>query len=152
MPDVLLESEKRAHLSSIGLVSRSPLGRKMQFFTTTFPGSATSIEMSCVLDELHKYFRNKIIVIWDSLQGHKGLENKYRRQHPVWFHFERLPTYSPELNVVEFCWNQIKNVEMANFVPKNGRQVVDQVQRATQKINEDKTLLQNFLKHIRLKR
>jgi hypothetical protein len=28
------------------------------------------------------------------------------------------PTYSLELSVVEQCWNQIKNVELANFAPK----------------------------------
>ena len=124
----------------------------MQFFTTTFPGSAKSGVMSSVLDEWHKYFRDTVILIWDNLQGHKGLEVKYRRHHPDGFHAERLPTSSPELNVVELCWHQIKNVEMVNFVPKNGRQVVAQVQLAAQKINQNKTLLQNFLKHIRLKR
>lgn len=103
--------------------------------------------MSGVLDELHKHFRGTIILIWDNLQGHKGLEARYRREHPEWFHFERLPTYSPELNVVEQCWNQIKNVEMANFAPKNAKQVVNQVQLATKKINENKTLLLNFLRH-----
>ena len=151
-PDILFESEKRGHLSSIGLVSLSPIRHNMKFFTTTFSGSAKSAEMSYVLDELHKHFQRKIILIWDNLQGHKGLQAKYEREHPEWFHFERLPTYSPELNVVEMCWNQIKNVEMANFVPKNQKQVVTQVKLATHTINKNKTLLQNFLKHIRRRR
>ena len=107
--------------------------------------------MSCVLDELHEYFRRKVIIVWDNLQDHKGLQVKYERQHPDWFHFERLPTYSPELNVVEQCWNQIKNVEMANFAPKNQNQVVKQVELATQNINENKKLLPAFLIHAILK-
>jgi transposase len=151
-PDIILESEKRAHLSSIGLVSLSPIRHRMKFFTTTFPGSAKSAEMSYVLDELHQHFRGKVILVWDNLQGHIGLQAKYERQHPGWFHFVRLPTYSPELNVVEQCWNQIKNVEIANFAPKNQKQVVAQVQLATSAINKNKTLLPNFLKHIKLKR
>ena len=60
--------------------------------------------------------------------------------------FERLPTYSPELNVVGQCRNQIKNVEMANFAPKKIKQVDTQVELATQAINKNKTLLPNFLK------
>jgi transposase len=147
VPDVLIESEKRAHLSSIGLVSLSPIRHDMKLFTTTFRGSAKSGEMSWVLDELHKHFRGTVIIIWDNLQGHKGLQAKYEREHPGWFRFERLPTYSPELNVVEQCWNKIKNVEMANFAPKNCKQVVTQVELATKKINENKTLLPNFLRH-----
>jgi len=122
----------------------------MQFFTTIFPGSAKSAEMSYVLDELHKHFKCKIILIWDNLQGHKGLEQKYQREHPDWFHFECLPTYAPELNVVEQCWNQIKNVAMANFAPKNQKQVIQQVQLATKAINKNKTLLHAFLKHTKL--
>jgi len=151
-PDIILESEKRAHLSSIGLVSLSPIRLDMKFFTTTFPGGAKSAEMSYVLDELHKYFPGTIILIWDNLKGHIGLQAKYEREHPDWFRFERLPTYSPELNVVEQCWNQIKNVEMANFAPKNQKQVIEQVELATKTINENKTLLPNFLKHCKLKR
>jgi transposase len=151
-PDIIIESEKRAHISSIGLVSLSPIRHKMQFFTSTFRGSAKSAEMSYVLDELHKHFKRKVIIIWDNLQGHKGLQAKYERERPSWFHFERLPTYSPELNVVEQCWNQIKNVAMANFAPKNCKQVVEQVELATKAINENKLLLPNFLKHIKLKR
>jgi len=152
VPDIIIESEKRAHLSSIGLVSISPIRHDMKFFSTTFPGSAKSAEMSYVLDELHKYFHGTIILIWDNLQGHKGLQAKYEREHPDWFHFERLPTYSPELNSVEQCWNQIKNVEMANFAPKNQKQVIEQVELATQAINENKILLPKFLKHINIKR
>jgi transposase len=124
----------------------------MQFFSTTFPGSAKSAEMSYVLDELHKYFRRKIIIVWDNLQGHKGLQARYEREHPDWFEFVRLPTYSPELNVVEQCWNQTKNVEMANFAPKNIKQVIAQVELATQAINRDKNLLPAFLRHTKLKR
>ncbi len=150
-PDLIIESEKRSHLSSIGLVSISPIRHDMQFFSTTFPGSAKSAEMSYVLDELHKHFKRKVIIVWDNLQGHKGLEAKYQREHPDWFHFERLPTYSPELNVVEQCWNQTKNVCMANFTAKNQKQIATQVRLATLSINENKNLLPAFLKHTKLK-
>jgi hypothetical protein len=153
-PDVLIESEKRAHLSSIGLVSIEPyccdICHNMQFFSTTFPGSAKSAEMSYVLDELHNHFRCKIIILWDQLPGHKSLEAKYQREHPDWFHFVRLPIYSPELNVVEQCWNQIKNVEMANFAPKCQCQVIQQVRLATDAINQQKNLLPAFLKYTKL--
>jgi hypothetical protein len=55
--------------------------------------------MSYIPDTLYKHFRNTVI-IWDNLQGHKGLQAQYEREHPHGFHFERLPTCSPELNVM----------------------------------------------------
>ena len=85
-------SDKRAHLSSIGLVSISPIRHDRKFFTTTLPGGAKSAEMSYVLDELHEHFRGTIILIWDNLKGHIGLQAKYEREHPDWLHFERLTT------------------------------------------------------------
>ena len=146
--DIIIESEKRAHLSSIGLVSISPIRHNMQFFTSTFPGSAKSAEMSCVLDELHKYFRRKVLIVWDNLQDHKGLQAKYEREHPDGVHFERLPTYSPELNVVEQCWNYVKNVAMPNFVAKNQKQFIKQVELATKNINETKIVLESRSKQL----
>jgi transposase len=108
--------------------------------------------MSCIRDALHKRFRTTVILLWDNLQGHKGLQAKYEREHPHGFRFERLPTYAPERNVVEQCWNPIKNVALANFAPKNIKQVITQVEHATQMINKNKNLLPNFLKHGKRKR
>ena len=113
----------RAHLSSIGLVSLSPIRHNMKFFTTTFPGGAKSAEMSYVLDALHEHFPGTIIILWDNLKGHIGLQAKYERQHPDWFHFERLPTYSPELNVVEQCWNHIKALRVTMLPERRNGQL-----------------------------
>jgi transposase len=107
--------------------------------------------MSYVLDEPHKYFQSKVVLIRDNLQGHKGLQAKYEREHTDWFHFERLPTYSPELNVVGQCWNHVKNVCMDNFAVKNQRQIVTQVELVTKMINENKNPLPDFLKHKKIK-
>jgi hypothetical protein len=71
---------------------------------------------------------------------------------PHVFRVERLPTYSPERNVVEQCGNPIKNVALANFAPKNIKQVITQVEQATQTINKNKKRLPNFLKHCKRKR
>jgi transposase len=103
--------------------------------------------MTYIRDAMHKHFRTTVIIIWDNLQGHKGLQAKYEREHPHWFRCERLPTYSPELNIVEQCWNPIKNVALANFAPKN----IKQVEHATQTISKNKNLPPNFLKHGKLK-
>jgi transposase len=48
----------------------------------------------------------------------------FERERPDWFLFEYFPAYSPELNPVEQCWNQMKNVLKVNFVPKNVEEVV----------------------------
>ena len=57
------------------------------------------------------------MIIFDRLSAHIAAQKFFEREHPLWFFFEYLPPYSPELNPVELCWQMMKNVSMANFVP-----------------------------------
>ena len=70
--------------------------------------------------------------------------------NPNWFIFEYLPSYSPELNPVEQCWNQMKNVIMVNFVPLCMEDLVAKTLEAAQIINNDPKLLATFFHHAKL--
>jgi len=43
----------------------------------------------------------------------------FEEHHPDWFTFEWLPSYAPELNPVEQCWNHTKCHDLANFIPED---------------------------------
>ena len=64
--------------------------------------------------------------------------------------FEYLPSYSPELNPVEQCWQMMKNVSMANFVPMSVEQLREKACEASQVINKDPKLLASFFHHAKL--
>jgi hypothetical protein len=55
-----------------------------------------------------------------------------------------------ELNPVEQCWNQMKNVQMANFVPFSIEDIVAKTLEAAQVINNDPKLLAAFFHHAKL--
>ena len=52
-------------------------------------------------------------MIFDRLPEHISAQKFFEREYPGWFLFEYLPSYSQELNPVEQCWQNIKNVSMA---------------------------------------
>jgi hypothetical protein len=64
--------------------------------------------------------------------------------------FEYLPSYSLELNPVEQCWQHMKNVQMANFVPFCIEDIVEKTLEAAQVINNDPKLLAAFFHHAKL--
>jgi hypothetical protein len=127
-------------MTSVGFLSVSPMRHDLNFWFTMFPGCASTLELTWLLTELHRHFVCPVIIVWDSLPAHLGLENKFQREHSKWFHFERLPTYSPEFNPVEPLWNQIKNVELANFAPTDTKQLTKATFNAVENSKGDKKL------------
>jgi hypothetical protein len=80
-------------MTSVGFLSVTPIRHDLNFWFTMFSGSAPTPELTWLLVELHRHFGGPVIIVWDSLSVHVGLENKLMREHPDWFQFERLPTY-----------------------------------------------------------
>jgi hypothetical protein len=64
--------------------------------------------------------------------------------------FEYLPSYSPELNPVEQCWQHMKNVRMVNFVPLSVEHLVERTLAEAQVMNNDPKLLAAFFHHAKL--
>jgi transposase len=91
------------------------------------------------------------MLVWDALPAHKGAERYFRLHHPDWFVFHYFPTYSPELNPVEQCGNEMKNSQLRNFVADNVFVLREAALAAASEINElAKVLLPKFFKHSRL--
>jgi transposase len=91
------------------------------------------------------------MIIFDRLSAHIAAVNYFERTHADWFSFEYLPSYSPELNPVEQCWQIMKNVYMANFIPLSVEHLVKKTLEVAQVINKDKKTIASFFLHAKLK-
>ena len=96
------------------------------------------------LTMIHEYYGMKVILVGDRLSSHLSAQKFFRRTRPDWFVFENLPTYSPELNPVEQCWQMMKNVYMANFVPKDVEHLEAKAFEVAQIINKDRCCSPRF--------
>lgn len=63
-----------------------------------------------------QYRKRNLLVIWDGKAIHRSQAVKdWLKQWPGRLHLERLPAYSPELNLAELLWSQLKR-SLANQV------------------------------------
>jgi len=102
------------------------------------------------LTQIHHHYGTKVMMIGDHLSSPISAQRFFEQKHADWFLFEYLPSYSPELNPVEQCWNQRKNVILVNFVPLCIEDLVAKTLEAAQVINNDPKLLAAFFHHAKL--
>jgi transposase len=149
-PMVLRETFSRCSQTGLGFITMTPGQQRLNFRFTIFDGAINTEDVIFFLTEIHRYYGGQVMIIWDRLSSHLSAQKYFERVSPGWFLFEYLPSYSPELNPVEQCWNQMKNVLMANFVPFCIGDLVEKTLEAAQVINNDPKLLAAFFHHAKL--
>jgi len=150
-PIELRETYSRQSQTGLGMITMTPVRQQLKFRFTMFDGSMNTEMMIFFLTMVHYYYGcKKVMIILDRLPAHLAAEKYFKRAHPDWFLFEYLPSYSPELNPVEQCWNYMKNVSMVNFVPICIDQLEEKAGQAVRAINSDPKLIQAFFLHAKL--
>jgi transposase len=149
-PMVLREIYSRHTQTGLGFLTMTPELQRLNFRFTIFSGAINTEDVIFFLTEIHRYYKTKVMIIWDRLSAHISAQKYFERVCPGWFLFEYLPSYSPELNPVEQCWNQMKNVIMVNYVPCCINNLVAETLEAAQIINNDPKLLAAFSHHAKL--
>ena len=109
------------------------------------------LDLKMFLTQIHRYYGGNVMILWDRLPAHIATQMYFEREHTDWFLFEYFPSYSPELNPVEQCWQMMKNVSMANFVPVSIEHLVTKTLEAAKRLDNDQKLLAEFFHHAKLK-
>ncbi len=148
---MLIEAPKVRSSTGLGFLTITPGRLDLAFRFTLLPNGMNTDECVYWLNEIHRYYRRKVVMVWDNLSAHHAAASFFDDEHPDWFDFYFFPTYSPELNPVESCWHHTKNVEMANFTAKDREELARKLFQSTDRISNDKRLLASFFKHAGLK-
>lgn len=109
--------DQHDRLSAIGALVLSSQRRRLNFYFQLLPENVRAEQLIWFLSEMHHHLRRRIILVWDRSSPHRSAAAHFRKHHPDWFSFEWLPTYAPDLNPVEQCWNHTKYADLANFIP-----------------------------------
>jgi hypothetical protein len=149
-PMMLREVFSRHTQTGFGFLTMTPLQRRLNFRFTIFPEAVNTEYVIFFLTMIHDYYGEQVMIIFDRLSAHIAARKYFERVHPRWFMFEYLPSYSPELNPVEQCWQVMKNVYMANFVPLSVEHLHEKALEVAQVINKDRKRLASFFLHAKL--
>jgi transposase len=137
---------KRVAMS--GALAVSPDRKRIRLFLSTKPGSVNSASVIGFLRSLRRHLRGPVIVVWDGLPAHRSREvHAYRAANRHWLHVERLPAYCPELNPLEYLWENLQANELANLAPQGLDDLERQIARGSRRIRRKPHLARSFFKH-----
>ena len=143
--------DRHDRLSAIALIGMSPIRRRLSLYFQLLPHNVDAFSTISLLEELHRYYRCKVTLVWDRWSVHRSAAAHFKTNHPDWFDFEWLPAYAPDLNPVELCWSHSKYSDLANFIPNdlNDLKMATTESLRTQTNNQD--LLRSYFNHCKLK-
>jgi hypothetical protein len=149
-PVVLRSTYSRHTQTGFGFITMSPKQRRLNFRFTIFDGAITMVDLKMFLTQIHRYYGGKVLIHWDRLPAHIATQSYFEQERSDWFLFEYFPSYSPELNPVEQCWNQMKNVWMANFISMSIEHLKEKTMEVAKRLDNDPKLLAEFFHHAKL--
>jgi transposase len=97
------------------------------------------------LEALMREIPNRITVVWDGGQMHKGdpIREAVERFRPR-LTLERLPPYAPMLNPVEPVWSWLKYSRLCNAAPANATELGQCVRRELNAVRDDHAFLRSM--------
>jgi transposase len=135
-------------LALAGALALPPGDGPARLLLSVKPGAINGARVIEFLRALRRHLRGPVIVVWDGLPAHRSalVRDWIASQHP-WLSVERLPSYTPELNPVEYLWKNLQDHELANYAPEEMAALARTVRRGARRIRRKRALLRSFLKH-----
>jgi transposase len=142
--------DRHERLSAISIICVSPLRHRLSHYFQVLRENVQTGHLVWFLRQLHHHYSRRVILIWDRSSVHRAAAGIFAENHPDWFTFEWLPSYSPELNPVEQSWKRTKYDDLPNFIPDNLQHLHDQVYESQKNQNHDQIILRSFFAHAKL--
>ena len=142
--------DRHDRLSSVAFIGVSPLRHRLSLFFHLQSKNIDTVHLVWLLRLLHRYYRRRVVLVWDRWNVHKSATAYFEEHHPTWFTFEPLPSYSPELNPVEQCWNHAKYSDLPNFIPDDLDHLYKAVDSSITQQSQDQNLLRSFFAYAKL--
>lgn len=100
-------------------VTRAPWAYRLGLYVKLLDHNAHTEDFVTFVREIHNHLRRPIILIWDSLPGHRSAVRQLLGNDSDWLRIEWLPSYAPDLDPVEAVWEQSKFGTLANIIPED---------------------------------
>jgi transposase len=138
---VVDEWQTRDHLSVMGGVTLTD-----NVYTLIRPQSLNGLHTIAFLSHLQRQIKERLLVIWDGSPIHRRAEVKafVVAQPGTPIHIEALPSYAPDLNPVEWLWQQMKNEELSNLICLDLEELHQELHLALGRVRQAPGLVHSF--------
>jgi transposase len=137
-PVLRQRARHRDKVSVLAAFTLSPRRRRQGLYFQTYPQEyINNVKVAAFLRRLLRHLRGPVIVVWDGGGMHKGDPiRQVLADHPR-LRVERLPAYAPDLNPVEYLWNQTKYGQLANYAAPDVTALHDVVDQRLRTMQDD---------------
>ncbi|MDR3709101.1 MAG: transposase [Capsulimonadaceae bacterium] len=124
---VLRHTYKREKSSVIGAITWDPVADDCDCLIHIHDhGVIASDQVIVFLNGLHEMTDRPVVLIWDNITTHHSkIVKEYIAANSDWLTVVNLPSYSPDLNPIEFLWSVWKRTYLANVCKNKIEQVTD---------------------------
>jgi transposase len=137
---VLDEWQTRDHLSVMGGIT--PRGK---VYTLVRPTSLNGLHTIEFLLHLGRLAGDRLLVVWDGSPIHRRAEvSAFVAEARGAIVVERLPSYAPDLNPVEWLWRHLKEVELRNLSCRDLEQLHLEFHLALGRVRQKPRLMRSF--------
>ncbi|MBI5077321.1 transposase [Candidatus Falkowbacteria bacterium] len=137
--------------SVIGIITCTPRGRKPKLFLRIFKHAIKYPDIIRCLKELHRHVKERIILMWDGLPGHRARATRLfliTQRH--WLETHRFPAYAPELNPPEYLFSALKSRNLTGLHVATIDEIDAHIKIGKRRLQRRPDILNGFLKESRL--
>lgn len=144
---VLKSWDRHDRLTGLSALTLSPQRRRLGLYFSVQRHNAKTEDIIAFLLWVRRHLRRRLVVVLDRLAAHRAAARRLKESHGEVFHFEWLPAYAPELNPVEYVWNQSKYGHMANLVPRDVEDLQEHASNSLETIRHERARLRSCFEH-----
>jgi len=137
-------------LTALAALTQAPWAERFGLYYSLLDHNACSADIVTFLQHIHSHLRRPLILVCDRLPAHRSAIRRLGKAGAAWLHAELLPGYAPELDPVEYVWNQSKYGELANYIPEDILQMRDILDALLQEYQRDPCRLRSFFRSAQL--
>lgn len=123
-------------------------GQRPRLLFMIRPSAIRSPDIVQYLQRLKRHLNDRrAIILMDGLKVHWSvLVKTFLKQECSWLEAERLPSYAPELNPMEYGWSAFRGKDTANVAPPTARALDGMIRRGLHRIRRNHNVLKGCLK------
>lgn len=147
---ILYGWDRRDRVSAISAITVSPKRKRLNLYCLLLPDNENvhAEDIVTFLRMLKRHIPRPLTILWDrhNIHDRSSVVQRYLDRHSE-IKTEKFPAYAPELNPDEQIWNHTKYKGLANFVPKDTKELKEQIAIHLRKLRSRKDLLASFVRH-----
>jgi transposase len=109
--------DRHDRISALCALSVAPWAQRFGLYYELADHNLRTDDIVDFLRTVHRHLRRPLLLVCDRWQVHRSAIKTLQQQGCPWLRVAWLPPYAPDLDPVEFVWNQAKYCDLANFIP-----------------------------------